>query len=80
MPPVVPYRKLQHKFFETDLPFGLCTFVDIARMIGVETPLIEAMILWNQKVRHEGATATVDAALNTLVWRPWAPLLRQGFF
>jgi hypothetical protein len=43
---VVP--TLKHKFFETDLPFGLCTFVDIARMIGVETPLIDAMIRWNQ--------------------------------
>jgi len=41
---------LKHKFFETDLPFGLCTFVDIARMIGVETPLIDAMIRWNQKL------------------------------
>jgi len=43
---VVP--TLKHKFFETDLPFGLCTFVDIARMIGVKTPLIDAMIRWNQ--------------------------------
>lgn len=39
---------LKHKFFETDLPFGLCTFVDIARMIDVKTPLIDAMIRWNQ--------------------------------
>lgn len=39
---------LKHKFFETDMPFGLCTFVDIARMIGVETPIIDAMIRWNQ--------------------------------
>ena len=39
---------LKHKFFETDLPYGLCTFVDIARMIGVDTPLIDAMIRWNQ--------------------------------
>jgi len=45
---VVP--TLKHKFFETDLPFGLCTFVDIARMIGVDTPLIDAMIRWNQKL------------------------------
>ena len=45
---VVP--TLAHKFFETDLPYGLCTFVDIARMIGVETPLIDAMIRWNQKL------------------------------
>lgn len=41
---------LKHKFFETDMPFGLCTFVDIARMIDVKTPLIEAMIRWNQKL------------------------------
>ena len=54
---VVP--TLKHKFFETDLPFGLCTFVDIARMIGVETPTIDAMILWNQKlIGKEYMTAT----------------------
>jgi len=54
---VVP--TLQHKFFETDLPFGLCTFVDIARMIGVETPTIDAMICWNQKlIGKEYMTAT----------------------
>ena len=54
---VVP--TLAHKFFETDLPFGLCTFVDIARMIGVETPTIDAMIRWNQKlINKEYMTAT----------------------
>ena len=26
---------LAHKFFETDLPFGLCTFKDIANMLKV---------------------------------------------
>ena len=41
---------LKHKFFETDLPFGLCTFVDIARMIGVKTPEIDDIIRWNQKL------------------------------
>ena len=41
---------LKHKFFETDLPFGLVTFKDIATMVGVATPLIDAMILWNQKL------------------------------
>jgi len=54
----IPYTKveggvvptLKHKFFETDLPFGLCTFKDIAVMIGVETPIIDAMIRWNQKL------------------------------
>merc|ERR1712194_900151 len=45
---VVP--TLAHKFFETDLPFGLCTFKDIANMLKVEVPLIDAMIRWNQKL------------------------------
>jgi len=45
---VVP--TLQHKFFETDLPFGLCTFKDIALMLKLQTPLIDAMIRWNQKL------------------------------
>ena len=41
---------LKHKFFETDLPFGLCTFKDIANMLKLEVPLIDAMIRWNQKL------------------------------
>jgi len=45
---VVP--TLKHKFFETDLPFGLCTFKDIANMLKIEVPLIDAMIRWNQKL------------------------------
>ena len=45
---VVP--TLKHKFFETDLPFGLCTFKDIANMLHVPTPTIDAMIRWNQKL------------------------------
>jgi len=45
---VVP--TLKHKFFETDLPFGLCTFKDIANMIEVPVPGIDAMIRWNQKL------------------------------
>jgi len=42
--------KLQHKFFLTDLPMGLCTFKDIAVMAGVETPLMDKIIEWNQKL------------------------------
>lgn len=45
---VVP--TLAHKFFETDLPFGLCTMKDIANMVGVAVPCIDKMILWNQKL------------------------------
>jgi hypothetical protein len=54
----LPYTKveggvvptLKHKFFETDLPFGLCTWKDIADLVGVKVPLVEAIILWNQKL------------------------------
>lgn len=41
---------LKHKFFETDLPFGLVIWKDIATMLGVECPLVDAIILWNQKL------------------------------
>jgi opine dehydrogenase len=41
---------LQHKFFETDLPYGLVTFHDIASMVGVSTPLIDDIIRWNQRL------------------------------
>ena len=60
---VVP--TLKHKFFETDLPFGLCTFVDIARMIDVDTPLIDAMIRWNQGLigkEYMTASGKIDGA------------------
>jgi opine dehydrogenase len=60
---VVP--TLKHKFFETDLPFGLCTFVDIARMIDVPTPVIDAIIRWNQKLigkEYMTASGRIDGA------------------
>lgn len=43
---------IQHKFFLTDLPLGLCTYKDIACMLGMhkDTPLMDAIILWNQKL------------------------------
>ena len=57
-----------HKFFETDLPFGLVTFVDIAKMVGVATPLMEAIIVWNQKLigkeyLKEGGAASAEGHL-----------------
>jgi opine dehydrogenase len=45
---VVP--TLKHKFFETDLPYGLVTFKDVALMLDVDTPWIDRIILWNQKL------------------------------
>eukprot|EP01138_Halocafeteria_seosinensis_P014372 gb/GECG01014673.1/.p1 GENE.gb/GECG01014673.1/~~gb/GECG01014673.1/.p1 ORF type:complete len:397 (+),score=38.80 gb/GECG01014673.1/:1-1191(+) len=41
---------LKHKFFETDLPYGLCVFKDIAVMMGIATPLLDDIILWNQSL------------------------------
>jgi len=60
---VVP--TLKHKFFETDLPFGLCTFKDIAVMLDLETPLIDAMIRWNQGLidkEYLTASGKIDGA------------------
>mmetsp|Transcript_23415 Transcript_23415/g.40022 ORF Transcript_23415/g.40022 Transcript_23415/m.40022 type:complete len:403 (+) Transcript_23415:48-1256(+) len=69
----IPYTKvdagvvptLKHKFFETDLPFGLCTFKDIAVMLDLETPLIDAMIRWNQGLidkEYLTASGKIDGA------------------
>lgn len=55
----IPYTKVSegkvvptiaHKFFETDLPYGLVTFRDIGDMVGVKMPFITDMIRWNQKL------------------------------
>eukprot|EP00924_Labyrinthula_sp_SR-Ha-C_P007053 augustus_masked-scaffold_8-processed-gene-8.3-mRNA-1 protein AED:0.00 eAED:0.06 QI:0/-1/0/1/-1/1/1/0/418 len=47
---VIP--NVKHKFFTTDVSYGLCTYKDIALMSGieVETPLIDEIIYWNQKL------------------------------
>lgn len=54
----IPYEKieggvvpiLKHKFFETDLPFGLATWKDMALMMDLKTPMLDALILWNQRL------------------------------
>jgi|TARA_B110000091_G_scaffold73532_1_gene80980 hypothetical protein len=45
---VVP--DVKHKFFTTDLPFGLVIYKDIAIELGVATPVIDELIRWNQKM------------------------------
>ena len=45
---VVP--TLKHKFFETDLPYGLVMFKDIALMAKIDVPMIDALIKWNQRL------------------------------
>ncbi|CAB9512224.1 Octopine dehydrogenase [Seminavis robusta] len=56
---VVP--DVRHKFFETDLPFGLIAFKDFALMVGVETPLLDEIIYWNQRLL--GVEYMVDGKL-----------------
>ncbi len=62
---VIPTVK--HKFFETDVAFGLCLYRDIAQMVGVETPFIDELILWNQnligKVRHKFGGVRPDKSM-----------------
>lgn len=41
---------VEHKFFTTDLPYGLVIYKDIALSLGVETPMIDTLIMWNQRM------------------------------
>jgi hypothetical protein len=52
---------VDHKFFITDLPYGLCTYKDIALSLGIATPTIDAIIYWNQRML--GKEYLVDNAL-----------------
>lgn len=45
---VVP--TLKHKFFETDLTHGLTTWKDMALMCNMDTPVIDLIIKWNQRL------------------------------
>lgn len=57
----IPYTKVQggvvptlkHKFFETDLTHGLTTWKDLALMCGMETPVIDLIIRWNQRLNQK---------------------------
>ena len=40
---------INHKFFTTDTPFGLCLYKDFAQSLNLKTPLIDKLIEWNQK-------------------------------
>ena len=50
-----------HKFFTTDLPYGLCIYKDIAETLAVPTPTIDTLIMWNQKM--VGKEMMVDGKL-----------------
>ena len=39
---------INHKFFTTDTPFGLCLYKDLGEALGILTPCIDKLIEWNQ--------------------------------
>jgi hypothetical protein len=57
----IPYTKvpggvvptLKHKFFETDLTHGLTTWKDLALMVNLDTPVIDRIIRWNQRLNNK---------------------------
>jgi len=59
----VPDRS--HKFFVSDLPYGLVPFKDYANQCGVNTPWLDRILLWNQRMtgnhffRYQPATGTL---------------------
>ena len=53
---------IDHKFFITDLPYGLVLFKDIALVLNIKTPIIDEIILWNQKIVNK--EYLVDNKLN----------------
>lgn len=41
---------VKHKFFTTDLPFGLVIYKDLALTLGIKVPVMDELIYWNQKM------------------------------
>eukprot|EP00924_Labyrinthula_sp_SR-Ha-C_P005261 snap_masked-scaffold_1-processed-gene-26.36-mRNA-1 protein AED:0.02 eAED:0.09 QI:0/-1/0/1/-1/1/1/0/435 len=41
---------LQHRFYTSDVTVGLVTYKDMAIMCGIETPIMDDIILWHQKL------------------------------
>jgi opine dehydrogenase len=39
-----------HRYFQDDIPYGLCVYRYLADLVGVETPEIERLILWGQRI------------------------------
>ena len=50
-----------HRYFQDDIPFGLCVFRYLADLVDVKTPEIDSLIDWGQKVM--GKEYLVDGKL-----------------
>mmetsp|Transcript_8691 Transcript_8691/g.7644 ORF Transcript_8691/g.7644 Transcript_8691/m.7644 type:complete len:324 (-) Transcript_8691:160-1131(-) len=56
--PLVPvdggvHLNIKTRFFDEDIPYGLCILKDIAGLVNVQTPAIDKMIEWHQKFMNK---------------------------
>jgi hypothetical protein len=51
-----------HRYFQDDIPYGLCVFRYLADLVDVRTPEIDSLIKWGQKVMQK--EYLVDGRLN----------------
>jgi hypothetical protein len=51
-----------HRYFQDDLPYGLCVFRYLAGLVDVNTPEIDRLIEWGQKIMQK--EYLVDGKLN----------------
>jgi hypothetical protein len=42
-----------HRYFQDDIPYGLCVFRYLADLAGVETPEVNSLIEWGQKIMQK---------------------------
>ncbi len=51
-----------HRYFQDDIPYGLCVFRYLADLVGVDTPEINSLIEWGQRIMQK--EYLVDGKLN----------------
>jgi hypothetical protein len=51
-----------HRYFQDDIPYGLCVFRYLADLVDVSTPEIDRLIQWGQKIMQK--EYLVDGKLN----------------
>lgn len=52
---------VNHRFFDEDVPYGLAILHDVGQMVGVQTPMIDELLCWGQKLM--GKEYLVDGQL-----------------
>jgi hypothetical protein len=52
----------KHRYFQDDIPYGLCVFRYLADLVDVPTPEMDSLILWGQEIMQK--EYLVDGKLN----------------